>query len=184
MVKKNKLTNWRNTSFYEDNNCETLYPTTDGKLFACTENGVTVINPLAAEPLMDHYPFQKKYTRPPELFGCFQTGNTVYWFYGSQGLFKLANEELVNDSIKGMPVKSLYINRITGDKKGNIWVATQGKGLLQCRYENKKLVLYKQYDSRNGLPSDIALSVLVDKNDNVWSGDYMSFSVLIKPGSE
>lgn len=182
--KKNKLTNWRNTSFYEDNNCETLYPTTDGKLFGCTENGVTVINPLAAEPLMAHYPFQKKYTRPPELFGCFQTGNTVYWFYGSQGLFKLANEELVNDSIMGMPVKSLYINRITGDKKGNIWVATQGKGLLQCRYENKKLVLYKQYDSRNGLPSDIALSVLVDKNDNVWSGDYMSFSVLIKPGSE
>lgn len=182
--KNNKLNNWRNTDFLKDNNCETLYPTADGKLFACTENGVTFIDPLAAEPLLAHYPFQKKYTRPPELFGCFQNANSVYWFYGSQGLYKLANEKLADDSIEGMPVKSLYINKIIGDKKGNIWVATQGKGLLQCRYQNNKLVLYKQYDSRNGLPSDIALSVLVDKNDNVWLGDYMSFSVLIKPGSE
>ena len=83
-----------------------------------------------------------------------------------------------------MPVKNLYINKIISDKKGNTWVATQGKGLLQCRYENEKLVLQKQYDSRNGLPSDITLSVLVDKNDNVWMGDYMSFSILINPGEK
>ncbi|MEK7224394.1 MAG: histidine kinase, partial [Bacteroidota bacterium] len=42
----------------------------------------------------------------------------------------------------------------------------------------------KQYDSRSGLPSEIALSVLIDKNGNVWWGDYMSFSVLINPGKE
>ena len=182
--KNNKLTNWKNTGFLKDNNCEALYPAAGGKLFACTENGVTVIDPRAAEPLKAHYPFQKKYTRLPELFGCFQTGNSGHWFYGSQGLYKLNNQVLVDDSIQNMPVKSLYINKIIGDKKGNIWVATQGKGLLQCRYENNKLALYKQYDSRNGLTSDIALSVLVDKNDNVWSGDYMSLSVLINPGNE
>jgi ligand-binding sensor domain-containing protein/anti-sigma regulatory factor (Ser/Thr protein kinase) len=182
--KNNKFTNWRNTGFLKDNNCEALYPTTDGKLFACTENGVTVIDPQMAQLMTAHYPFQKKYTRPPELFGCFQTQNSGYWFYGSQGLYKLNDQELVDDSLLNMPVKSLYINKIISDKKGNIWVATQGKGLLQCRYENKKLVLYKQYDSRNGLPSDMALSVLVDKNDNVWLGDYMSISVLIKPGTD
>ena len=55
---------------------------------------------------------------------------------------------------------------------------------MQCTYKSGKLVLQKQYDSRNGLPSDIALSVLVDKNGNVWLGDFMSLSVLINPGKE
>jgi len=182
--KNNKLTNWKNTGFLKDNNCEALFPEPGGKLFACTENGVTVLDPVAADPLTAHYPFRKKYTRPPELFGCFQTGKSGYWFYGSQGLYKLVHGELVNDSIKNMPVSSLYINKITSDQQGNVWVATLGKGLLQCRFENDRLVMYKQYDSRNGLPSDIALSVLVDKNDNVWMGDYMSYSVLLNPGIE
>ncbi len=184
LFKNNKLINWRDTGFLKDNNCEALYPTNDGKLFACTENGVTIIDPLAAEPMVAHYPFQKKYSRPPELFGCFQTGNSGYWFYGSQGLYILRNGELVDDSIRNMPVTSLYINKIINDKKGNTWVATQGKGLLRCNYQNEKLVLQKQYDSRNGLPSDNALSVLADRNNNVWCGDYMSLSVLINPGKE
>ncbi len=182
--KNNKLTNWQNTGFVKDNNCEALYQAKDGKLFACTENGVTVIDPLVAEPMIDHFPFQKKYTRPPELFGCFQTGSSNYWFFGSRGLYKLVNRELLDDSIGNMPVKSLYITRIVHDRRGNIWVATQGKGLLQCRYEKGQLLLQKQYDSKNGLPSDIALSVLVDKNDNIWFGDYMSFSVLLNPGKD
>ncbi len=181
--KNGKLTNWRNAGFLKDNNCEALYAATDGKLLACTENGVTVINPLADEPLTGYYPFQKKYTRWPELFGCFQTGNSGYWFYGSQGLYKLENSKLVDDSIQNMPVKNLYINKIISDSKGNVWVATQGKGLLRCSYVKGKLVLQKQYGKHNGLPSDIALSVLVDKNGNLWWGDFMSFSVLINPGN-
>ncbi len=181
--KNKRLTNWKNTGFLKDNNCEALYPAADGKLYACTENGVTVIDPDAEEPFRAHFAFKKKYSRPPELFGCFQTRNSGYWFYGSQGLYKQKNGELVDDSIQNMPVKSLYINKIIKDNKGNVWVATQGKGLLQCRCENDKLFLQKQYDSRNGLPSDIALSVLEDKNGNVWLGDYMSFSVLLQPGS-
>ena len=182
--KAGRLANWRDTGFLKDNNCETLYRTTDDKLFACTENGVTVIDPKATYPLIAHYPFQKKYTRQPELFGCFQTGNSGYWFYGSRGLYKLSNGLLIDDFIQNVPVKNLYINKISSDTKGNIWVATLGKGLLQCRYENERLVLQKQFDSRNGLPSDIVLSVLIDKNNNVWAGDYMSLSVLINPGDE
>ncbi|MBK8497011.1 MAG: histidine kinase [Chitinophagaceae bacterium] len=181
--KNNTLTNWKNTGFLKDNNCEALCLVAGGKLFGCTENGVTLLDPMAGDPLTAHYPFKKKYARPPELFGCFQTGNSGYWFYGSRGLYKLVNGELVDDSIQNMPGSSLYINKITPDKKGNAWVATLGKGLLQCRFENERLVMYKQYDSRNGLSSDIALSVLVDKNDHVWSGDYMSFSVLLNPGN-
>jgi ligand-binding sensor domain-containing protein len=178
----NRVTRWEDTGFLKDNNCEALYQRSDGKLLACTEHGVTLIDPLATDPLVAHYDFQKKYTRYPELFGCFQTGNSGYWFYGSQGLYALKNNELIDDSIRQMPVKNLYINRIVADKKGNIWVATHGKGLLRCKLSNGQLVLQQQYDTKKGVPSDNALSVLVDKNDNVWWADYMSLSVLLHPG--
>jgi ligand-binding sensor domain-containing protein len=178
----NKVTNWEDTGFLKDNNCEALYPRSDGKLLACTEQGVTLIDPQAANAPVAHYPFQKNYTRYPELFGCFQTGASVYWFYGSQGLYALHNDKLIDDSIGNMPIKNLYINRIVADKKGNIWVATQGKGLLRCILRDGKLVMQQQYDKQKGVPSDNALSVLVDKNDNVWWGDYMSLSVLLAPG--
>jgi hypothetical protein len=83
-----------------------------------------------------------------------------------------------------MEVKNLYINKIIADRKGNTWIATQGKGLLKCKTENGKISLTAQYDSRSGLPSDNALSVLVDKNDDIWFGDYMSLSLLSKPGTD
>lgn len=180
--KNGKLSNWNKTGWLKDNNCEALVPTPDGKLYACTENGVTLIDPAAAVPMVAHYPFQKKFSRAPELFGGFHVSNSVYWFYGSRGLYCLKNGQLVNDSILGMPVTDLYINKIISDKKGNTWVATLGKGLLCCRQENGRLVLKKQYDNHNGLPSNNALSVLADKNDNIWCGDYMSLSLLMHPG--
>lgn len=180
----NHLKNWKDTGFLRDNNCETLYPAGNGKIFACTENGVTLIDPNSNNPLVTHYPFQKKYSRYPELFGCFQTSNSGYWFYGSQGLYILRDNVLADDSIQGIPVKNLYINKIVSDKKGNIWVATLGKGLLQCRLKDGKLLLQQQYDEKRGSPSDIALSVVADKNDNVWWGDYMSISELINPGEK
>jgi ligand-binding sensor domain-containing protein/two-component sensor histidine kinase len=180
----NQLKNWKNTGFLKDNNCEALYPAGNGKIFACTENGVTLIDPDSKDPLAAHYPFQKKYSRYPELFGCFQTGNSGYWFYGSQGLYILRDDVLADDSIEGIQVKNLYINKIVSDKKGNIWVATLGKGLLQCHYRDGKLLLQQQYDKKRGSPSDVALSVAVDKNDNVWWGDYISISELVNPGEK
>lgn len=177
----NRLKNWEDTGFLKDNNCEALYTAGDGKLFACTENGVTLIDPSSNHPMAAHYPFQKKYSRHPELFGCFQAVNSGYWFYGSQGLYRLKDGMLADDSIQGISVKNLYINKIVSDKKGNIWVATLGKGLLQCRYENDRFILQQQYDKKRGCPSDVALSVLVDKNDHLWWGDYMSISELIHP---
>ncbi len=170
--------------FLKDNNCEALYARPDGKLFACTEQGVTLVDPNSQQPMVAHYPFQKIFTRYPELLGCFDNAAGNYWFYGSQGLFSLKNGLLIADEISGMPIKNLYITKIASDRNSNVWVATIGKGLLLCRNENGSLVLQKQYNISTGMGSDIALSVLVDKNNNVWWGDYMSVSTLTNPGKD
>ncbi len=177
-----EIQNWTQKGALKDNNCEALYLRQNGTMLACTEQGVTLISPDADDPMQLHYPFRKKYTRYPELFGCFQTKNSSFWFYGNQGLHVLRNGYLEDDSISNMAIKDLFIHKITEDRKGNIWVATLGKGLLRCSLKEDHLVLEDQYDRKDGLPSDIALSVLVDKNDNVWFGDYMSVTLITQPG--
>ncbi|MGC4100648.1 sensor histidine kinase [Ferruginibacter sp.] len=181
--KDNRLTHWKDTGFLKDNNCEALFDAGSDGLLACTEHGVTRIDPLLNDPLTAHYNFEKNYTRYPELFGCYKAADGKYFFYGSTGLFVLKNNLLVEDAVAGMPVKNLYVTKIAADKKGNVWIATLGKGLLQCVYQDGHFILKQQYDTKKGAPSDIALTVLTDKNDNVWWGDYMSISVLLNAGS-
>lgn len=176
--KNNQLKNWISSKYLKDNNCEALFDAGDGKLFACTENGVTVIDPLLDSPMTDHFSFAQTFSRAPELFGAFKSADNNFWFYSNQGLFKLLNKKLLADSIINMPVKSIYINKITAGKNGTIWVATQGMGLLKCSLENSQLVLQKQYTQADGLPSNMILSVLNDKNDNIWFADFMSLSML------
>jgi ligand-binding sensor domain-containing protein len=92
-----QLTNWNNSGNLKDNNCEALFPLGDGKLFACTELGVTLVDPSQKEPMVAHYSFKNNYSRAPELFGCFTVRGSPYWFYGSQGLFRLQNDTLIED---------------------------------------------------------------------------------------
>lgn len=162
----------------KDNNCEALYALPNGKMYACTEQGVALLNPDLPEPVLAQYSFREKFTRDPELFGCFSLSDSAYLFYGSQGIFRLKDAELVSEAIAGMPVKNLYITKMLSDRPGHIWVATIGKGVLQCSMVNGKLTLLKIYNQNTPPASDIALSILVDKHNNVWWADYANLFLM------
>jgi ligand-binding sensor domain-containing protein len=183
LYKNNVLRNWQKNGILRDNNCEAFYPADNGKIFACTENGVTLINPGLTDPMEAHYGYDQEFIRHPELNGCLKTSPGTYLFYGNRGLFKLHGNRLIHDSIGGLPFKEIYINRIIQDQKNKFWIATQNAGLLMCIYKDNNLVLLKQYNKENGA-SDIALSVVCDNNNNIWYGDYMSLSVLTNPGPD
>ncbi len=176
--KNQKVRNWNGkTDELQNNNCESIFDAGNGKLFACTEKGVTIIDPLKENAIEGYYNYAKDYVLHPELFGGINADDT-WLFYGSQGLYRLENGLLRDDSIMGLSYPSVYINKIVKDKHGQYWIATLGHGLLKCRIKNSRLLLVKKFDHSNGLPSDNILSVLVDKNNHVWSADYMSLNLL------
>lgn len=176
--KNKRIRNWHGRSGeLQNNNCESIFAAGNGKIFASTEKGVTIIDPSREDAIQGFFNFKKNYTLYPELFGGITIDND-WLFYGSQGLYKLRNGLLQDDSITGIAFPSVYINKIVKDKYNNFWVATLGHGLLRCRVKAGGLVLQKQFNKRSGLPSDDILSVLVDKNNNVWSADYMSLSMV------
>ena len=178
--KNKRIRNWNGkTDELQNNNCEAIFDNGNGKLFACTEKGVTIINPETENAIQGYYPFKKNYVFHPELFGGINAGNNQWFFYGSQGIYQLKNEFLEDDSISGLGFHSVYINKIAKDKNANYWIATLGHGLLKCHFKNGRMVLVKQFNQQNGTPSDDILSVLIDKNNNVWLADYMSLSLLV-----
>ncbi|TSD66719.1 response regulator [Inquilinus sp. KBS0705] len=71
--------------------------------------------------------------------------------------------------------KHLYYNvknavrSITEDTQHNLWIGTEGGGLL--KYDPSRRLLHR-YTQLNGLPSNSLLNVLVDNKDNIWASTY------------
>lgn len=57
-----------------------------------------------------------------------------------------------------------YVNNITEDKWGNLWISTT-EGL--CRYQ-VNANLFTTYTTRDGLPDDVIFGVLEDSTDHFW----------------
>ncbi len=59
----------------------------------------------------------------------------------------------------------LYINNITQDKKGNIWVALRYGGIAMYNSSNGEFIRYTEKD---GLPNNNVISLLEDENGFFW----------------
>jgi ligand-binding sensor domain-containing protein len=59
------------------------------------------------------------------------------------------------------------VNSLAPDKKGNLWIATNGYGVALLRRGRSK---WKFYRRKHGLPGDTVNAVMVAKNGDVWVG--------------
>ncbi len=75
------------------------------------------------------------------------------------GLFKHTPPEL--DKLAG-----IQVNYAVEDKKGNVWLATTGKGLVKIAPDGSCKFLTKE----NGLLSNTIFKIFADRDDNLWIG--------------
>ncbi len=77
-----------------------------------------------------------------------------------------------NSGYKSLPYED--VNRFIEDKKGNLWIGTNGGGLL---YYNRRKNTFKQYkhnpDNPGSLCNDIVVGLCLDSQDKLWIGTYM-----------
>ena len=58
---------------------------------------------------------------------------------------------------------------LASDKKGSMWVGTNGGGLSHATGKDSKGIwMFDTYSTENGLPSEEIKSIAIDRNNNVW----------------
>ncbi|MGN1245990.1 MAG: two-component regulator propeller domain-containing protein [Muribaculaceae bacterium] len=90
-------------------------------------------------------------------------GNGVWRHTPADGKFK----QYTCDSTTPSGLRSNSISSIFCDSHGNVWLSTDRGGI--SRY-NSDSDTFTTYDKENGLPDDVAYSMLEDKNGNLWFG--------------
>ena len=85
--------------------------------------------------------------------------------------------ELIKVDTQHKNHKRFYIGQairsITEDARHNLWIGTEGGGLILF---NTSTNSYKRYTEFNGLPSNSVLNILVDDKNNLWCSTYNGLS--------
>lgn len=177
-LRKGSYTVYDETHGLPDNHCNFFYKVDEHTVFGCTEKGVLIFDPLAEDPIKGTYNFAQAYNRQPKLLGVFALPQNRFLFYSNQGLFRLKSDTLYAEKIDGLASPNLFITGMKADKNQGVWIGTQGKGLLHCKVENGRLKLVRQYTKKDGLLADEILSLLVDKNGDLWMSGYAGIGLL------
>ena len=107
-----------------------------------------------------------------------------------RGFILFNPDELIADTTKytyysaeNSAMASEEIRDILEDEDGNLWVATVGAGLFKA-WGDKKDLQFKQYTTKNGLPSDLTCSLEMDQNGNLWIGTEYGISIYNKKSEQ
>lgn len=93
------------------------------------------------------------------------TGFAWIWNHTTKKIVKL---NLIPSSVLKLIDEERY--QFLGDMHGNLWITTYGNGLFCYNTHTGKLDHYNHTGGSGGLASNFLLSIVLDKNENIWVG--------------
>ncbi len=127
--------------------------------------------------------FSKTAGEKMETFrNCIGGSDGSLWFIGEEGILHFKDNKLTKYEVNGMNM--LDATDIKPDQSGNVWIATKGDGLWQCFFDNKNLLQVKRIVSeKDGIQSDIYLSLAVDNQNAIWAAGYRGITSVKQSGA-
>ena len=102
---------------------------------------------------------------------CISGPDGSLWFTTENGILHFKNDKLIRYELDGMDM--LNATDIKRDQVGRIWIATKGDGIWQCFFDDKNLLrVTKIITDKDGLQSNIYLSIATDSQNNIWAAGY------------
>ena len=95
-----------------------------------------------------------------------QTIDGYLWLATQEGIVRFDGARFIVFSSGTTPeIGTNDIGALAADAKGGLWIGTRGRGL--ARYADG---VFKRYTTKDGLASDIVLSVLQARDGTIWAG--------------
>jgi ligand-binding sensor domain-containing protein/signal transduction histidine kinase len=84
------------------------------------------------------------------------------WVEASTGIFRVSRTKLKLESL----APSIQVRAISADREGNLWLGTNGEGLM--RFKDRRIRIFTKAD---GLPNNVPMTVLSKRDGSLWVGN-------------
>ncbi|MEP6951228.1 MAG: histidine kinase [Ginsengibacter sp.] len=112
---------------------------------------------------------------------CIAGPDGTLWMGGQKGIFHFKNDSLIKYPLNGG--MQLSITDIKKDETGNVWLATKGDGICQCFFDAANLLQVKKiFTEKDGLQSNVCLSITIDHENGMWAGSYSGITSIRENG--
>jgi len=148
----------------DDVNIWKLYQDRSGNLWAGTTRGGALYRYNKAADKFELFDNNLK-----DIHAIFQDAEGNLWAGNYTELIKIDPLKRNHHFIK----INQAIRTINEDSKHQLWIGTEGGGLIQFNPKTKKI---KRYIQSDGLPNSSILNILTDAKDNLWCSTYNGLS--------
>jgi signal transduction histidine kinase/ligand-binding sensor domain-containing protein len=131
-----------------------------GSIWLSTSNSVLRVDP--------HNPQGRLVKITDGRFWLSEDGNGVIWMTRPDGATNPVNDH--TSGRNGFNAKSLNINTVLSDSKGNRWIGTLGQGLARLGAPDHRAQTMENYSQPDGLSSEFVWCLLEDREHNIWVG--------------
>jgi signal transduction histidine kinase/ligand-binding sensor domain-containing protein len=103
--------------------------------------------------------FQRYGVNGELLYRVYEDPQGNLWVYDTDGISRVSGTKL-EPVVTGIQIRS-----ISADRDGNLWIGTNGQGLL--RFRDRPVRIFSQAD---GLPNNVPMTVLSKRDGSLWVG--------------
>jgi ligand-binding sensor domain-containing protein/serine phosphatase RsbU (regulator of sigma subunit) len=155
----------------------------NGTVWVATNEGITRINELSTNNKTD-YDFSRYNKFSDSVITSVLTDQhgDIWLGSASKGVFKLYNGSYKNTKVYGLNegLASTNIKVLFEDKKGHIFIGTYGGGVSKFLPELEAMhyngPLFQTISTLQGLSNDKILSIIQDREQNIWIGTYLNLN--------
>jgi two-component system, LytTR family, sensor kinase len=181
LVKNKKPRTFTADDGLHDNSFSSFLKTRNNKLYAIGDQGLTEIIVDKNDSItFKKHTYTPNITKHAKFYSGIEAPDGSILIGGEEGLFRLKN-----NSLQPCPINNRQIaaRTIVSDKAGSVWIATDDEGILQCMFtKNNELELARQYTESDGLNTLHYLTILADKDDNIWAGSSKGLTFIGRTG--